>query len=54
MLRRHQTQSNDAGINVSQVYGPEAYAVQPGGAVHSEVNAGSGELVALVLLWRAG
>ena len=31
-----------------EVYGPGSYAVQPGGAVHSEVNAGTGDLVALV------
>ena len=30
------------------VYGPGSYAVQPGGEVHAEVNAGKGELVALV------
>ena len=43
-----QTQSKDADVTVSEVYGPGSYAVQPGGAVHSEINAGSGELVALV------
>ena len=31
-----------------KTYGPGSYAVQPGGDVHSEVNAGAGELVALV------
>ena len=31
-----------------KVYGPGSYAVQPGGEVHAEVNAGKGELVALV------
>jgi len=30
------------------VYGPGAYLVQPGGEVHSEVNAADGELVAFV------
>ena len=45
---KFQTQSKDAEVTVSEVYGPGTYAVQPGGAVHSEVNAGSGELVALV------
>ncbi len=46
-----QTRSKDAGvIKVSEIYGPGAYVVQPGGAVHSEVNAGSGELTALVYL----
>jgi quercetin dioxygenase-like cupin family protein len=43
-----QTHSKDAGVTASEVYGPGSYAVQPGGAVHSEANAGSGELVALV------
>ena len=31
-----------------ETFGPGSYAVQPGGAVHAEVNAGAGELVALV------
>ena len=44
-----QTSSKDAdGITVSDVYGPGSYAVQPGGAVHAEIYAGSCELVALV------
>lgn len=43
-----QTRSKDAGVTSSEVYDPGAYVVQPGGAVHSEVNAGSGELVAFV------
>ena len=43
-----QTKSKNGGAAVSEVLGPGSYAVQPGGAVHSEVNAGSGELVALV------
>lgn len=43
-----QSRSKDAGISGSEVYGPGSYAVQPGGGVHSEVNAGTGELVALV------
>jgi quercetin dioxygenase-like cupin family protein len=30
------------------VYGPGSYVVQPGGAVHAEVNAGAGEMVAFV------
>jgi quercetin dioxygenase-like cupin family protein len=29
-------------------YGPGSYAVQPGGEIHAEVNAGTGEMVALV------
>ena len=44
-----QTRSKDTDITISEVYGPGAYVVQPGGAVHSEVNAGSDELVALGL-----
>jgi quercetin dioxygenase-like cupin family protein len=43
-----QTRSKDTGAAESEVLGPGAYVVQPGGAVHSEVNAGSCELVALV------
>ena len=43
-----QSRSKDADISDSEVYGPGSFAVQPGGAVHSEVNAGTGELVALV------
>ena len=44
-----QTRSRDIdGDTMSEVYGPGSYAVQPGGAVHAEVNAGPGELVALV------
>jgi quercetin dioxygenase-like cupin family protein len=31
-----------------KIYRPGSYAVQPGGLVHSEVNAGEGELVAFV------
>jgi len=30
------------------IFGPGSLAVQPGGEVHAEVNAGKGELVALV------
>ena len=43
-----QTRSKDTGITESRVFGPGAYVLQPGGAVHSEVNAGSGEFVTLV------
>ena len=32
----------------SKVYGPGSLAIQEGGAVHAESNAGTGELVALV------
>ena len=43
-----QIRSRDAGGTISGVYGPGAYVVQPGGAVHSEVNAGPGEMAAIV------
>ena len=43
-----QTRSKHNGVTSTGVYGPGAYMVQPGGAVHSEVNSGQGELVALV------
>lgn len=43
-----QTRSKDNGATLTDVYGPGAFIVQPGGTVHSEVNAGKGELVALV------
>lgn len=42
------TRSRDNGETSTDVYSPGAYLVQPGGAVHSEVNAGQGDLVALV------
>jgi quercetin dioxygenase-like cupin family protein len=41
------TRSPD-GSSADTVYGPGAVVVQPGGEVHSEVNAGDGEMVALV------
>ena len=43
-----QSKSKDGDEVVSEVYGPGSYAVQPGNAIHSEINAGSGELVAMV------
>jgi anti-sigma factor ChrR (cupin superfamily) len=43
-----QTRSKDKDVTSGEVYGPGAFMVQPGGAVHSEVNAGKGELIALV------
>jgi quercetin dioxygenase-like cupin family protein len=44
-----QTRSKDAsGVTESEACGPGSYAVQPGGDVHAEVNAGAGEMVALV------
>jgi len=42
-----QTRSKDSSDS-DAIHGPGAYMVQPGGAVHSEVNAGKGEMVALV------
>lgn len=42
------TRTKVNGATATEVFGPGAYAVQPGGDVHSEVNAGNGELVALV------
>ena len=43
-----QTRSRNNGETSTEVYGPGSYLVQPGGDVHSEVNAGDEELVALV------
>lgn len=42
-----QSRSRDE-TDSEKVFGPGAYVVQPGGAAHAEVNAGNGELVALV------
>ena len=42
-----QSRSKDE-LDSTTVYGPGSYAIQPGGAAHREVNAGSGELVAFV------
>jgi len=42
------TRSKAGGEKTTDVVGPGAYLVQPGGGVHSEVNVGKGELVALV------
>ena len=42
-----QSRSQDASDSTT-VYGPGSYVVQPGGVVHREVNAGKGDLVALV------
>ena len=36
------------GSGEDVAHGPGSYAIQPGGGVHAEVNAGSGEMVALV------
>ena len=42
-----QSRSQDSSDSTT-VYGSGASLVQPGGVVHSEVNAGKGEMVALV------
>lgn len=44
-----QTRCTDVdGETISDVYGTGSYAVQSGGALRAKVNAGPGELVALV------
>ena len=43
-----QSKDKDAGTSTPATFGPGSYALQPGGAVHAEVNAGAGELVAFV------
>jgi len=45
---KFRSKSKVADINESAIYGPGSFVVQPGGAVHSEINAGSGQLVAFV------
>jgi len=45
---KFRSKSKVADINESEIYPPGSFFVQPGGAVHSEVNAGAGELVAFV------
>jgi len=42
-----QSRSKDSSDSTT-VYGPGSYAMQPGGVAHREVNAGKGELLALV------
>ncbi|MGD8358962.1 MAG: DUF4437 domain-containing protein [Lysobacterales bacterium] len=42
-----QSRARDA-TDSETVYGPGAFMVQPGGVEHSEVNAGRGDLLALV------
>jgi len=42
------TRNRDNGEGISEVYNPGSYMIQEGGAVHAELNAGEGELVALV------
>ena len=39
---------SEADPDPKSTYGPGCYAVQPGGEVHAEVNAGPGEMVAFV------
>jgi len=43
-----QSRSKDNDDMSTKVCGPGSYAVQPGGGVHAELNAGPGEMVALV------
>jgi quercetin dioxygenase-like cupin family protein len=45
---KFQTRSNMEEPTASEVFNPGSYVVQPGGEVHAEVNAGEGEMVALV------
>jgi quercetin dioxygenase-like cupin family protein len=44
-----QSRSKDAATDLAEVYAPGSYVVQPGGQVHSEVSAGDGPLLALVI-----
>ena len=46
---RLQSRGKDAATDFADVYEPGAYLVQPGGQVHSEVNAGNRPLLALVI-----
>lgn len=43
-----QSRGKDAATNFTEISGPGAYLVQPGGQTHSEVNAGDRPLLALV------
>lgn len=43
-----QSRSNDAAEDFTELFGPGAYIVQPGGHTHSEVCAGSEPVLALV------
>ena len=43
-----QSRGKDAATDFAEVYEPGAYAVQPGGQVHSEVNTSDGPLLAVV------
>ena len=43
-----QSRGKEAATDFAEVYRPGTYVVQPGGQVHSEVNAGDGPLLALV------
>jgi quercetin dioxygenase-like cupin family protein len=43
-----QNRTRDSATDSDEVVGPGAYMVQPGGEVHSEVNAGTGSMVAFV------
>ncbi|NIP16921.1 MAG: DUF4437 domain-containing protein [Xanthomonadales bacterium] len=48
VLVKGQFQTRNGPDSVSEVYGPGAHVVQPGGAVHAEANPGKEEMVALV------
>lgn len=43
-----QSRGKDAATDFAEVYRPGSYVVQPGGQIHSEVNAGDRPLLALV------
>lgn len=42
------TSDPEGGTDSERVLGPGSYIVQPGGITHAELNAGSGELLAMV------
>jgi len=42
------TRKKGKEVTTSDVFGPGSYVLQPGGAVHGEINAGDGEMIALV------
>ena len=44
-----QNRNPDGSIDKDSALGPGSYTVQPGGEVHGELNAGPGEMVALVM-----
>ena len=42
------SRSPEGGPESERVLGPASYIIQPGGAIHAEINAGAGELLAMV------